>query len=665
MRRFLLVITTLLLLGQTACGQKNWQQALQAWMTAEDMEDSYAENTMEMLQERAEQPLNLNQTSREELEQLPFLTAQQVEDIVEYLNRYSPIRSVGELQMVKSLDYDTRQLLEYFVVVGPEKGKSCWPKMRDVLKYGKHSLTATGKIPFYERKGDRNGYLGYKYRHDLRYQFTYNDRIKVGLTAAQDAGEPLFTNGNSTGYDHYSYYFQLRHIGRLEALNIGMFRVQMGMGLVMNNGFNLGKLATLQSMGRSTHILTAHTSRSSANYLRGAAATVRIAKRWQVTAFASYRPIDATLNSNGSVRTIVTNGYHRTPTEMAKKHNTHQTDYGGSIGYRKGTLYANANVVFTHLNRQLNPMKANTPYRRYAIEGNNFLNISADYGYNNSRFSLAGETAINRQGAIATIHTISYRLNDALSVMALHRYYDKSYTALHANSFCEGSSVQNEHGIYAGVNWQPHRSLQLRWYADYAHFAWARYQVSVPSDAFDTMLSARWRFKQWTFDGRYRLHVKQRDNSEKTRVENRTEHRIHLLAGFTASQRLQLVTQADGILVNFVGSNSRGYIVSEQAQWQWRWLRINAHAAYFHTDNYESRLYQYERSVQHDFSYPMYYGHGLRYALMAFANIGSHLKASAKLGVTDYFDRSTIGSGLQQINRSAMTDLTLQLQVML
>jgi hypothetical protein len=50
---------------------------------------------------------------------------------------------------------------------------------------------------------------------------------------------------------------------------------------------------------------------------------------------------------------------------------------------------------------------------------------------------------------------------------------------------------------------------------------------------------------------------------------------------------------------------------------------------------------------------------------MTQAKIGTHFAVSAKLGVTNYFDRSVISSGLQQINASSMTDLLLQLRVIL
>ena len=233
----------------SAASSPSWEQLFRDWMTLEDA--SYGEETFELLAGLADNKLNLNQTTREELEQLPFLSATQIEELIAYRDRYKPMRSLNELLMIQSLDWNTRRLLVCFVCCEPlPPSTSLLPPLSTLFQEGRHTLQATLKVPFYERKGDQNGYAGYRYRHDLRYQFNYRDRLKFGLTAAQDAGEPFFTRGNNWGYDHYSYYFQLRRMGRLEELNLGMFRVQMGMGLVMNTGFHLGKLAMLQSQGR-------------------------------------------------------------------------------------------------------------------------------------------------------------------------------------------------------------------------------------------------------------------------------------------------------------------------------------------------------------------------------------------------------------------------------
>ena len=69
----------LLLLTMPVAAQSDWHEALREWLTAEDVEESYGEELLEQLEERAQTPINLNQTCREELEELPFLTAQQVE----------------------------------------------------------------------------------------------------------------------------------------------------------------------------------------------------------------------------------------------------------------------------------------------------------------------------------------------------------------------------------------------------------------------------------------------------------------------------------------------------------------------------------------------------------------------------------------------------------
>ena len=660
----LLLLSFLLLSSLTALSQDTggWEEAFQQWLDAEDMESTSMEEVYDILSEWSEHPINLNQATREELELLPFLSSQQIEQLLMYIDRYGQMRSIGELQMLTSLDAECRQLLRHFVYVGEPKPKDNRLRLDSILLHDRQQLMLTGKIPLYERQGFTDGYLGYPYRHSLRYQLTYHDRVKLGLIGANDAGEPFFAGRNKMGYDHYSYYLQVKDIGMIENLCLGMYRVQMGMGLMMNSGFYLGKLATLQSMGRSTATLRPYTSRSNIGYLQGAAATIRLHKIWQLTAFASYRPLDATLNKNNSAQTLLTSTYHRTETEMGKKNNTHETDFGGSLGYRHGTLYARANVLYTHFDRPLAPQKENTPYRRYAAEGYDFMNASFDYGYTNAYLSFSGETALNQEGAFATIHQLSYRFSQELNMMLLHRYYDKRYTAHHAQSFSEGSGVQNEHGIYVGLTWQPSRKYNFSWYADYAHFPYLRYQVSLPSDAFDTMILTRILFNDtWRLEGRYRLHIRQRDNADKTYLINRTEHRARLRLSCDLPIGLSLQTQADGIYVDFK-EQEKGWLVSQQITYQWQWLQCIGKISYFHTDSYESRLYQYERSMLYDYSTQMLYGKGIRYSLLARMDISRKLILMAKIGITDYFDRSTISSGLQAINGSSMADIDLQLR---
>ena len=436
--------------------QREWEQYLNEVMTAEDVGTAEWEETYELLCELEQHPMDINRATREELELLPFLSAQQVEELMEYLFRYGSMKSLAELRMIRSLDDGRRRLLTYFIFIGDRSQETGDGSRESGDRRAKvlNELMATVRVPFYERKGDVDGYQGYPYKHWLRYQLTYGDRLKAGLVGAQDAGEPFFSGRNSLGYDFYSFYLQLKQLGCIETLVLGKYRVSMGMGLVANNSFGLGKVSMLQNMGRPTTTLRAHSSRSASDYLQGAAATVRLYRTLTATAFLSYRGQDATLNKNGTAATILSTDYHRTDNEMEKKNNLKNTTFGASIRYRDNGFHAGLNMVGTHLDRELRP-NTNVLYRQHYAQGHDFLNLSADYGYVHHRFSVNGETAVNREGALATINSLSLQLGSEWSMMALYRFYSYRYTSLYGRSYSDGGSVQNESGIYVGATWQP------------------------------------------------------------------------------------------------------------------------------------------------------------------------------------------------------------------
>ncbi|MBR0166287.1 MAG: helix-hairpin-helix domain-containing protein [Prevotella sp.] len=658
MRTFYLLVALVLGMGASAQEARPWERYVNEVMTQEDAESEAWEDTYELLSELEQHPLDINVATREQLEELPFLSARQVEELVEYLDRYGPMKSLGELLIIQSLGYAQRRLLTYFIYVGEERSEG-FPRVRDIAGYGHHELIGTGRIPFYERKGDKDGYLGDPYRHWLRYQFVYGDAVKLGLVGAQDAGEPFFTHRNRWGYDYYSLYLQVRNWGRLESLCLGNYRVSMGMGLVMNSEFSLGKVAMLQNMGRSANSLRTHSSRSN-NNLRGLAATVDLGRGLKMTAFASCQAMDATLNKDSTAATILTTSYHRTETEMAKKNNLHALKTGGSLRYDRHGLRWGVNALYVRLDRELRP-NTSVLYRQHYPQGREFLNASLDYAIVRPRLALSGETAVDKSGHLATINSVSVRLGDGLSIMALQRFYSYAYSSLDARSYSDGGRVQNESGVYLGLSWQPSPSFRLAAYTDYAYFAWARYQVSQSSYSGDHLLQASWQHRHWNFFGRYRFRWRQRDNADKSGLENRFEHRGRLSAEYTGDGGFGSRTQLDGGYCAY-GEGEWGAMVSESLSYTYRWLRLNAGIGYFHTDSYDSRVYLYERGPLYTYSISSFYGEGIRYWLMARVNIGQRLMLTAKVGVTDYFDRTTIGSGYQQVDASSLTDMDVQVR---
>ena len=655
----------LVLLASLYASAQSWQETYDNVMnvgddadeTGELLEDSY-----ELLEQLAGHPLDLNRCSREDLEQLPFLSAQQVMDLQEYLYRYGPMRSLGELRMVRSLDHAQLALLPFFVYVSdmPSEPTRSFPRLDTLLSRSRHTLSASLRVPFYKRLGDENGYLGYPYRHTVRYELTSGDYLRAGLVAAQDAGEPFFAAGNRWGYDYYSFYVQLMQLGRLSQLVAGRYKLAAGMGLVLGQSFQLGKLASLQSLGRTTATIRPHGSRSEADYFQGVAATVSLSRPLSLSAFLSYRPIDATLADSIAARTLITSGYHRTPLEMQKKGNTHMAAAGSRLAFRQGELRLGATAVFTRLDRRLEPLRT-TLYRRHYAHGQHFVNMGIDYAYTHHRLALSGETATDGHGALATVNSVSMQPSARLSVMALQRFYSYRYTSLYGHSFGEGSRTQNESGIYLGATWNPLPHLRLQGYADYAYFPWARYLVSFSSHSYDFLLQATWQRGHFTVLARHRSRLRQRDNADKSALTANDEHRQRLAVTYDSRHGWTTRTQLD-LANTFFEHADRGWLVSQHFALTASPVQLSLMAALFNTDSYQSRIYVYERQLQHEFAFPTYYGQGLRLAAYARCDLSSRLRLALRLGYTNYFDRSTIGTALQEIAHSHQTDLDLQLR---
>lgn len=638
------------LLPDTISTPSSWRHWLADLSEMEDFESTRWEDYEEDMEEMAQHPINLNTATREELSRFPFLSAQQVEDIQAYIYRYGGMKSLGELAMIPSISWQQRQLLGSFVYVSTEN-VSHFPTLQNIARYGKHELVGMVKIPFYDRKGDVNGYSGYKYKHGVRYQFRYGDYVKLGFLGAQDAGEPFGGGKNKLGYDFYSFYLQVRQLGRWKNITLGRYRLHEGLGLVLNNDFSFGKLSVLSSLAASSATqIRVHSSRSSANYLQGAAATYSILRGLDLTTFFSYRQIDATLNDDGTIRTILKTGLHRTQSEIRRQDVASNTLVGGHINYRLGGWHVGATAFFTSFSRPLRPTKSQL-YKRFAPEGDKFWNASIDYGYISHRWNIAGETATGDCGAIATLHSVSYLFSDKFSLLGLHRFYSARYYSLFSNAFAEGSDVQDENGVYLGFNWMPARRWSISAYSDFAHFAWPKYQTKTSTQSWDSQVNILYQPSRYYTLGA-RLRYKERAGTRTDRCRcyvsmQRKNWNARTSLDYVMSQKEE---------------RSQGYMVSENLGYQWRWLRLAGSLGYFHTSDYESRIFVYEPGLLYQMSFGNYYGEGMRYALVARSEIGRHLLLMTKLGCTHYFDRDHISSGYQEIASSSQTDLEIQLK---
>lgn len=683
MYRYLLLLSGLLILYPlTSFSQDNgWQNYYDILIEeVDDEEEENIDNLFEQISDIANNPVNINAITREDLEDMYFFDTRQSDAIIDYVNHYGPIRSKAELMMIPFLDDSRRGLLGCLTFIGdmPQQQMNSLDSLKfikggdDYRRYinssvNKGELLASVKVPFYDREGDKEGYTGYKYKHWLRYNYRLNQHIKFGAVASQDANEPFFYGKNKWGYDYYSAYLQLQKLGFLKNLVVGNYRMRTGLGLVLNNNFSFGKTFGIASLSSPTAAIRPHSSRSSGNFLQGAAATFTITRTLEATVFGSYRLIDATMSDDErTIKTISRTGYHRTNSELDKKNNASQTTAGLNIKYNSGRFHLGSTALWNRYSLPLKPYENGSSisqlYRRFYPTGQKFFNASVDYGYKiGSKVKIEGETATDNNGYIATINTILLWISKKLTLMGIQRYYPYQFWSTMGNSFSEGGANQDENGVYISATWNPSARLSIFGYTDIAYFQWPKYQATGSSRSFDNMIQASYKLTPTSSVLiRYRMKMREKDTDVEGVMLYKNEHRLRL-AYNNDFGRLALKSQIDLSYCKHMES-SMGGMISQTATYSMKAIKIACGASYFHTKDYDSRVYAYEQSTPYNLSFPSFFGKGCRIYSLAETKLVKNLYFIAKIGMTHYFDRESIGTGKQMINSSTQTDLELMLR---
>lgn len=690
--------------------EREWRVLVEQMAEEEGARADAIENLYEELLQLERHPMDLNRVSRDQLERFPLLSSEQVLSLMEFLEENRPLYTVYELRNVPRVDHRTVELILPFFRVDEAEGvriqdwervreqDRAWEKPLDFLKKARHEVQGRFDKTLTERAGYRalpdsllerypnRNYLGEDFYTSLRYSLSYYNKLQLGFTAEKDAGEPFFVKGYRKGYDHHGVHLVLRDVGKLKTVVLGDYRLSFGQGLVLNNDFMGSKAWGTDNIARRTQQPKRHFSTAESGFFRGAAVAAQL-RDISLTAFYSSRWIDANLNNQGEITSLKVDGLHRTPLEMEKRKNTWEQVSGANITYRHGRFQAGASGVYYRYNRSFNPVLRS--YNQYYLRGSGYWNAGIDYSYQLPGFIFAGETAIARNGSIATINMLQYRPSGILNLSLLHRHYPISYNALHAQAFSEGSRVQNERGLYVGVGSQPLPKFNVTAYIDLIRFPWVLYGVDTPSKAIDFYLLGSYSFSRGKFlEARYKLKRKEKNRAvpdvSARSVIPYTTNKLRLRYshdqgdGWSFRTTADMASYAENGFSNELfpeeqavpnglpakGSSEKrspaefGYMISQSVSYRGKApLTGDAYLAWFDADSYNARLYSYERNLLSTFYMPSFCGKGIRLALSAKYQLLPGLVLSVKLGHTRYFNRDTIGSGTELIDGNRRTDL--------
>lgn len=642
-------------------------------------------NLFEALGNYYDHPINLNHTSREVLQELMLLTEIQITNLFDHLEKNKRLISIYELQAIKGWDLNTIQNILPFVYVS-DNFETPRITFKQLFSEGQHEWFTRyirvleqqeGYKPFDSTATSENSrYLGNPDRYYTRYRFRFSNTISWGFTAEKDPGEEFFKGTQKNGFDFYSGHLFVRNIGKIKAIALGDYQVSFGQGLTFSTGLALGKNASTLNIKRNSNLIRPYTSAQENQFLRGAAISVDL-KKFNMTFIYSRLKSDANqLESDDSTSTddgivissLQNSGLHTTVGEVADKDVITVSNFGGHLSYETKRFNIGATAVYTDLGSEL--QRTSTYYNQFEFIGNTNLVTGIDLNYVYKNLNFFSEISRSQNGGMATQAGLIASLDPKFSMSILYRNYQKDFQSIYTNALAESSRPVNEKGLYLGIEAKFNPYWTLNAYFDSFASTWLRSGVNGPSHGYEGLAQLSWRpNKKMEFLWRYRNRVKPINTEmdvdgieyliDQSQSNYRFQSTIKVNDALTLRNRIEYVN-----IRNDEHLNDDGFVIYQDVMFKplSSPLNLTFRYALFNTDSYDSRIYAYENEILYFYSIPAYYYKGSRvYGILQyqFRNIDIWIRYGQFL----YNNRTTIGSGLSEIQGNRKSEIKIQLRI--
>jgi hypothetical protein len=610
-------------------------------------------------------PLNLNKVSKEELEQLPFLSDYQIENLLFYVYNNGPLQTLYELSAVEDLDKITIQQILPFVTVAPIQHEKTRREMAG--HWMVRGQTTLQEPVGYKPSNDTLPpyYLGSRERFFSRLQMQYGKTFSAGCTVEKDPGEQLFVPDQ--GFDFMSAYLLYKPKKWLNKVILGDYQASFGQGLGMWSGLAFSKGNDAHQIRRRARQLDKYSSVNENSYLRGLAMEMKLRKlRFYV--FGSYRRRDATLVDSTHIASLREDGYHRTVHEQNARNQAGETVYGLVTSYMGNRFQVETGITHWVIDKELVP--GFNMYQLYQFSGSNQTTGFMSYNRFGRKLMLFGEVAMQGSGHWAVYQGLSYSPGGDVQLAISYRHYDATYFNAYANPFSESSNYSGESGLYLGLSCQPFKQLQVSSYMDVFWYSWLRYRTDAPSYGYEFLGQARYVFQNNTT-----LTVRLKSNE---RQVNKTEtdspdfpvvkHQTTSVRGqinFQPSDSWWFQTRVEHVFFNEEKSHSStGFLIYQDVKHTFlkSRLTIGMRLLHFDSEDYDSRIYAWEPDVLHAFSIPAFSGNGSRWLLNVSFKPLPRMQLWARWARTLKPESKEIGSGNNTVSGNHLDEFKLQLK---
>jgi hypothetical protein len=633
----------------------------------------------EYLKNYIKNPLDINTASKTDFEKLRLLTTEHIDNIIAHREQRKRYITLVELESI--VDMITLNRVLPFLTVEETVYQTQVP-VNQWFTRGKHDIFLRfGRIlePSKGFKNKETGYIGNANRLYMRYRYAFNKNLQYGFTLERDAGEKKIV-------DYASFHFKISDVNQIvKTICVGDYSLSLGQGVIHENGFNMGKSAAVLNIEKNANPLKAYTSVNEINFMRGAAAHLKINRNTEGVLFLSSRKRDGNLvipkdtaYNDLYISSLQNSGFHRTRLEIEDKNAVNHYIVGWRLqnNIRRGSIAFNG--IYHHFSKDIIPR--DEPYNQYVFKGNQLINSSFDYKYSYQNFHFFGETAASYNPIIkpnfyekigyASLNGLLLGLDKKLSISILQRYFSLNYQTINAQPFAESSRIQDEKGVYMGVEYRPYKRLTASLYADMWQHNWWRFRVDAPSYGSEYFGKIAYRLKntEGYLQVRTKTKIENITRPDSLRINlptpvSKTQLRIHIQQ--KVSKKMTLRNRLEYAFYTKENTKSKGFmlyqdVIFEPDKYP---LSIASRIAFFDTQDYQSAIYAYENDILYNFTIlPNYYRGSRFYINLSYKGMKNCL-FECRVARTQLSNRSVIGSGLDEVDGNSRTDIKCQMRV--
>lgn len=643
MKRFILIglILSLAVMGraQDPVVQQVVEDMLES--TGESMsDDTDFQEILDDLEGFRQNPLNLNTATRDELARLHLLPAELIDKFIEYREKTGTIYSLYELTAVAGFDSDLLEKIQPFVSFEVPEETGFKKKPSNVL------LARSTRVFSASTNENQAKYEGSPERFYVRMKHT-SEKLNFGFVAEKDPGEAFLRKSQKQGFDYNSAFANFG-IGKTGSqLFVGDYHVRFGQGLVISQGFSMGKSVEATQVFRSDEGIRSYSSTDENQFFRGAAGKFQL-RNFTLYSYVSMHRLDAHLDTVDGVATFgafQTSGYHRTESELAGKDALTAFDGGGHAVYSYKNWSVGATAIYTRFNALLD--RADEPYNQFLPEGRQNVVGGIDWKGSLRNVFFFGEVAAGKNSGKALLSGIVLKPAQNAELALVYRDINRSYYSFYSNAFAESSRINDERGFYLGTKIFPAPHFTLWAYADFFRYRWVKYTTAGPSAGteFLAQISYKSSSRSSVYIRFFQEEKAQRMSDEILKYNERQKiNKLRLNFICEPTEQISLKSRFEMVLFSR-DRREQGFLVLQDINYKpaLKFVSLNGRIAWFKTDSYNSRIYSYESDVLYTFSVPALYGDGFRTYLNAAWYLAKNLTLWTKFARTLSATKNTDG----------------------